>query len=145
MLVIVAGGYSCCELEWYSAKSYRMGKSCSHPPECSSGPAITLAHLHACYIHEQVMSLSKNQYPLQCEPLDLIESNEKGAQHNAPAAIHYLQPGWCRMVLHTPHTSHTYVINASHVIYSSQAIHGAAMCHAQTQHTERTKLTPIAL
>ena len=83
-----------------------MGECCSHPPECSSGPAITLAHLYGCYVHEQVMSLSKNQYPLQCEPLDLIESNEEGVQHHAPAATRYLQPGWCRMVLHTPHICH---------------------------------------
>ena len=96
----------CPKVEWYSAKSPRMGESCSHPPGCSPGPAITLAHLHGCYVHEQVIALSKNQYLVKCEPLDLIESNEKGAQHHAPAAIRYLQPGWCRMVLHTPHICH---------------------------------------
>ena len=39
---------------------------------------------------------------------DRIErkGGEKGAQHHAPAAIRYLQPGWCRMVLHTPHICH---------------------------------------
>ena len=122
-----------------------MGVTFPHPPGCSSGPAITLAHLYGCYVHEQVIALSKNQYLVKCEPLDLIESNEEGVQHHAPAATRYLQPGWCRMVLHTVHTHHTYVINTSHVIYSSQTIHGAAMCHAHTQHTERTKRTPIAL
>ena len=69
--------------------------------------ASTPAHCCTCQVPgRHVLHLSKNQYPLQCEPLDLIESNEKGAQHHAPAAIRYLQPGWCRMVLHTPHICH---------------------------------------
>ena len=133
------------QLEWYSAKSSRMGQSSPHPPECSSGPAITLTHLHGCYVHEQVIALSKNQYLVKCEPLDLIESNEKGAKrgrsttHLRQFAICSLDGvAWCS-------THHTYVMDAPHVIYSSQTIHGAAMCHAHTQHTERTKRTPIAL
>ena len=143
MLYVVCCIYE--SLEWYSAKSPRMCKSSPHPPECSSGPAITLTHLHGCYVHEQVIALSKNQYLVKCEPLDLIESNEKGAKrgrsttHLRQFAICSLDGvAWCS-------THHTYVMDAPHVIYSSQTIHGAAMCHAHTQHTERTKRTPIAL
>ena len=64
-------------VEWYPAKSDRMCKSSPHPPGCSSGPAITLAHLYGCYVHEEVIALSKNQYLVKC-PLDSIRARTPG-------------------------------------------------------------------
>ena len=59
---------------------------------------------YRCYIHAVFLILSEIKFSSRRKPLDLIDSNEKGAQHHAYAAFRCLQHKQCRTALTTSHT-----------------------------------------